>query len=141
MVKSADWLIVGAIAFLGGVVSNIVYPSRRGPLGFVSAAVVGFFGGSVVGWSGSEYGLSLGSLIIITAISSVVADRVFYSVFAWLNTRAQPNTVHYNTTVYGSQQQNIGQRGGEAGQRPVVNLEVETDTDRDVGDSEIGVSS
>lgn len=104
-----DNLIISLVAFLGGIVSNIVYPQRRGAAGFIAAAVVGVFGGGVAGASGYYAGFTMGPVILITAGSSVFCDRFLVAVFMYLDSRKAPKVINIHNEVTGNQQQNVGE--------------------------------
>lgn len=107
-----EWFIIGTIAFIGGVVANVIVPSRRGTLGFAGAALIGVFCGGVSGICANSFGAAPGLTYLIAAISAVLGDRVLSGVLAV----RQMRTVHVHTQVNGSNQQNISQEGGDANQ-------------------------
>lgn len=109
MPDKSNWLDLGIIAFLGGIVANIIVPSRRGLGGFMSAAIIGIFCGGVAGIIAAAFEVHYGVQCFITAAAGVSGDQMLQFVL----TVKQRSTV-INNTIYGSQQQNIAQEGGDA---------------------------
>lgn len=73
--SGVEWLAITIFAFLGGIVSNIIVPSRRGALGFVGAAVIGIFTGCSAGFSAYAFGAPLGVILIVSSAAGVCGDR------------------------------------------------------------------
>lgn len=78
--KTSDWLTLGLIAFIAGIVSNIIIPDRRGVLGFLSAAVVGVFCGGVAGITASAYEIHPGAQYMISAAMGLFG----YKALKWI---------------------------------------------------------
>lgn len=98
--KTEDWLVIGVIGFLGGLVANIVVPVRRGALGFASAAIVGVFCGGVSGIIAHAYDAPYGVQYGVAAMVGVLGDRILSFVMAY-------RVAHQNVYVQGGQN-NIG---------------------------------
>lgn len=112
MDKRIDWLLIAIIAFLGGVVANIVAPTRRGVLGFVSAAVVGIFCGGVAGLAANSYGASPGAQYLLSAFCGVMGDRLLSALLErFKNTPSSPTHVSVHGGI-----NNIGQTGIQGNQ-------------------------
>lgn len=71
-----NWLIIMIVAFMGGIVSNIVKPKRRGLVGFVAAGIISVFCGGVSGICASSFGMGNEGQIFIAAIVGISADRI-----------------------------------------------------------------
>lgn len=74
--KTEDWLFVGIMAFVGGVVTNIIVPVRRGLWGFFQAAIIGVFCGFVAALLASEMGASVNVQRIVAGCVGVLGDRL-----------------------------------------------------------------
>ncbi len=113
MDKRLDYLVIGIIAFLGGVVANIVAPSRRGVAGFISAAIVGVFCGGVAGMAAHAYGASPGSTYLVCAACGVLGDRLLSALLERFSNR--PAVVNHfngdNANVAQGQNVNQNHRG------------------------------
>lgn len=96
-----EWLFITIFAFLGGIVANIVVPSRRGAWGFLGAAVIGVFCGCCAGLSAQAFGANAGWQFIISAMSAVIGDRVLTAVLMTFHGK------NYNIAIHGGQN-NIG---------------------------------
>lgn len=99
--KTEDWLVIGVIGFLGGVVANIVVPVRRGAIGFLGAAIVGVFTGGVSGIIAHAYEAPYGVQYGVAAAVGVLGDRILSWIMAY---RVEHQQIH----VHGGQN-NIGQ--------------------------------
>lgn len=102
--KASDWLIITVIAFMGGLVNNIIDPTRRGMLGFGVAAFVGLFCGGVAGISAHAFGAPAGLQYILSAAAAVFGDRALSGGLVMWRQR----NITINTTVHGPNQQNLG---------------------------------
>jgi len=109
----SDWFVIGVIAFLGGVVANVIVPARRGTLGFAGAALIGVFCGGVAGISANAFGVGQGWEYLIAGIAAVLGDRTLSGALVARDNRV--TNVH--TQVHGDLQQNINQEGGDARQK------------------------
>lgn len=101
--RPEDWFTVGILGFLGGVVSNIIVPLRRGVLGFISAAMVGVFCGGVAGIVANSFEVHYGIQYGTAAMVGVMGDRILTALMQWRLTRGQ-TTIHN----YGPTQQQFG---------------------------------
>lgn len=110
------WVLMGVLGFMGGIVSNILVPARRGLVGFIAAAFIGVFCGSVAGIISSTTTLHLGWQYAIAAFVGVFGDRILSGVMRDRMDRANDSC---NTTVniHGGQN-NLGNTkiGGEQSQ-------------------------
>lgn len=97
------WPTIGIIAFLGGIVSNIIMPKRRGAMGFISAAIVGIFSGGVAGVAANYFELHLGMQVLITAAFAVMGDRILTAILITRQEKLQNIT---NVTIEGGNNQN-----------------------------------
>lgn len=70
-----DHLFIGIVAFVGGVVSNIVHPKRRGAVGMMGAAIVGAFAGFTAAMVSVQLGWDFSRQFIVAAIAGVFGDR------------------------------------------------------------------
>jgi MFS family permease len=103
---ASDWAIITVIAFLGGVVANIIVPYRRGVWGFVGAALVGIFCGGVTGICAQAFGASEGWQWIFAAAAGVFGDRGLSAVLITRSQREEKTVI--NNTISGGLN-NIGQ--------------------------------
>lgn len=76
MQRGTEWVVITVLAFMGGVVANIVAPSRRGMWGFAGAAIVGVFCGCAAGLSAHAFGAHEGAQYLIASGAGVFGDRV-----------------------------------------------------------------
>lgn len=106
--RTDGWLLIGLIAFGGGVVNNIIIPARRGVWGFAAAALIGVFCGGVAGIVANGAGWPEWSQWLIAAIVGVMGDRFLSSILRY---RLDHQTVNNYGPVG---QQNLGQLGGSA---------------------------
>lgn len=110
--KNIDWLIIGITAFLGGIVSNIVVPSRRGLYGFVAAGLVGVFCGFIAGVCANEWGASLATQILVAASFGVLGDRIISHALNQFHEQKSGVNVHIGDN---NSQSNDGQSTGWQG--------------------------
>lgn len=68
--------MIMVVAFMGGIVSNIVKPKRRGLIGFAAAGIISVFCGGVTGLCSSAFGITTEGQIFIAAIIGISSDRV-----------------------------------------------------------------
>lgn len=104
--RTEDWLVIGVIGFLGGLVANIVVPIRRGALGFLSAAIVGVFCGGVSGIIAHAYDAPYGIQYGVAALVGVMGDRILSSIMVYrnehqINIHGGQNNI--NSDVHGDQ--------------------------------------
>lgn len=97
--KTEDWLIIGVIGFLGGVVANIIVPVRRGAWGFLGAAVIGVFCGGVAGIIAHSYDAPYGVQWGLSALVGVLGDRLLSGILAY-------RKEHQNIYIQGGSNQN-----------------------------------
>lgn len=110
--KPGDWLTLGLLGFLGGIVANIIVPVRRGALGFVGAACIGVFCGGVSGMASAEWGAGLGWQYVIAAVVGVLGDRILSAILSF---RLQHTT---NVNIHGGENQNSFGDSGNFHQGP-----------------------
>lgn len=99
MNKVEDWLTVGVIGFLAGIVTNLIVPSRRGLLGFLAAAVIGLFCGGMSGIIAGAFDASYGVQYLLAAIFGLCGNQ---TLTALLNRNAV-NSIH----IHGGNNQNF----------------------------------
>ena len=91
MNKLEDWLTVGVIGFLAGIVTNLIVPARRGLLGFLAAAVIGLFCGGMSGIIAGAFDASYGVQYLLAAIFGLCGNQ---TLTALLNRQAAYNTIN-----------------------------------------------
>ena len=76
MQHNDNWIFIGIVAFIAGIVSNIVKPKRRGLLGFAAAGIIGIFCGGIAGVCSVSFGITVEGQIFIAAIVGISSDRL-----------------------------------------------------------------
>lgn len=71
-----SWLVITIVAFVGGIVANIVRPSRRGIVGFASAGLVAAFAGFTAGMLFGVFGYVTEVQIVVAAVVGILGDRI-----------------------------------------------------------------
>ena len=101
--SDSTWVVIALIAFLAGIVANIVRPTRRGVLGFVASGTVSVFCGTVAAISTE---LDLSNRVVIAAVVGILSDKILDWV---LNFEIAGKVVNYNQINTGNGQGNQGQ--------------------------------
>jgi len=102
MQRDYTWFAVAIISFMAGVVANIVYPNRRGVLGFISAAVIGIFCGGVSGMSAHALELHNSWVYVISASVAVLGDRVLTFVLCRRERQTTNNYINGGQNAFGN---------------------------------------
>lgn len=91
-----DWLVIAVIAFVGGLVANIVVPQRRGVWGFFGAATIGTFCGGVAGIMAISVEAHPVWQCFVASVAGVLGDRVLSGI---LQFKLSGNTTNnFNST-------------------------------------------
>jgi uncharacterized membrane protein YeaQ/YmgE (transglycosylase-associated protein family) len=113
--QNGNWLAVAVVAFLGGIVSNLVRPERTGIIGFfVSGLIAAFCGFIAANTSQLEPDLQVG----LAAVVGVMADRLL--TFALIEFWNRKTTTVNNQYIGGEQnsgQQGTGNKQGQLNER------------------------
>lgn len=109
-----DWLIIGIIAFLGGIVSNLVVPARRGVLGFAAAGLVSIFTGFVAGVCANDWGASLSVQVLTAAVFGVLGNQILTYVLTCFHERNRETIINNYSDSY-SQNNTDGSVGTQGG--------------------------
>ena len=91
MNKLEDWLTVGVIGFLAGIVTNLIVPARRGLWGFLAAAVIGLFCGGMSGIIAGAFEASYGIQYLLAAVFGLCGNQ---TLTALLNRQATTVNIH-----------------------------------------------
>lgn len=115
----ADWVVIGVIAFVGGLVRNIIVPSRRGIFGYAGAALIGVFCGCTLGFSAHAAEWPRYAQWLLTGAVAFLGDQLLAALSRWKFHEAHTPKVHYGDVVSGTvinnqnaeieKQQNAGQ--------------------------------
>jgi len=108
MKNDNTWIVICIVAFIGGIVSNIIVPKRRGLLGFAAAGVVSIFCGGVAGICSSVFGIQTEGQIFVAAIIGVMSDRILTIAMTDRITNVQNNSGN-STGVQGTNN-NVGDK-------------------------------
>ncbi len=91
-----EFLIIGAVTFLAGIVANIIVPARRGLLGFLNSIIVSVFVGGIAGFCSSHWGADLPVTVLVSAFFGVMADRILTAILV-RSTRIEAINIHGGT--------------------------------------------
>lgn len=69
----SSWMLIMVVAFIGGIVANIVRPTRRGVIGFAASGLVSVFCGTVAAVCSK---LDIEQQILVAAIVGVMSDKL-----------------------------------------------------------------
>ena len=100
-----DWLTLGVIGFMGGIVSQIVFPTRRGASGFFASATVGVFCGGIAGMAAESFQAHVGTQYLIAAFSGLLGERALTKLFGDISSKYRT----YNTFNIGGDQNQVMQ--------------------------------